>query len=103
MSDESLGVEIPDAAPAATPRPPRPRLRLGAIVWGLIVTATAAVALSLASARESRAGVAEWLGGLTVGAIGLILLLAAGSVVLLISLVTVTRRALRGEEHPPVA
>lgn len=74
---------------------PRPRVRAGAIAWGLIVCAIAGTVLAISTSPVTRAAFTEWSGGLTGGAIGLGVLLAAGFFSLLIGLLAVIRRAQR--------
>jgi len=95
MSDETIELQVPDAPAATSPSPsvPRPRLRVGAIVWGLIVTAVASTSLYVAANPPVRAELADWIGGLTPVSLGLIAILALGAIVLVASLVSVIMRA----------
>ena len=93
MSDETIELPVPDATAATPPSAPRPRLRVGAIVWGLIVTVIAATSLYVATNPPVRADVADWIGGLTPVSLGLIAILALGAIVLVASLVSVVKRA----------
>lgn len=99
MSDETTTTliiptdETADAT-ASTPEP-RPRIRWGAITWGLIVSVIAAVTLSLAGSAQGRSDFADFLGDLTVGLATLIVVLVLGVVVLLLGLLAVIRKAQR--------
>jgi hypothetical protein len=88
---ETIVQQVPDTAA----RPARPRTRWGAVVWGLIVTATAAFILFIGSDAGQRSGFSIWLGGLTPVSIGLIVVLGAGIAIMLIALLAVVRRAQR--------
>ena len=73
----------------------RPRIRWGAIVWGLIVCAIAGATLAVTSEGERREGFALWLTRLTPGGIWLIVVLLAGGILLLLGLLAAIRRAQR--------
>ena len=88
---ETLDQQVPDAAA----RPARPRIRWGAVVWGLIVSASAVFILYIGGDAGQRRGFSAWLGGLTPVSIGLIVILAAGIAIMLIALLALVRRAQR--------
>ena len=73
----------------------RPRIRWGAIVWGLIVCAIAAATLQVTRVAESREGFTLWLTRLTPGGIWLIVVLVTGGILLLLGLLAAVRRAQR--------
>jgi uncharacterized membrane protein YcjF (UPF0283 family) len=73
----------------------RPRTRWGAALWGLLVVLAGTAVLTILSDRGRTAAFADWLGGLTVGAVVVILVLAAGGLVLLLALLALVRRAQR--------
>lgn len=73
----------------------RPRIRWGAIVWGLIVCVIAATTLQVTRTSESREGFVLWLTRLTPGGIWLIVVLVAGGILLLLGLLAAIRRAQR--------
>ena len=102
MSDETVTIPIDETADATASTPiPRPRIRWGAITWGLIVTGIAIVVPSVAGSAQGRGSMADFLGDLTFGSASLILVLALGVTVLLLGLLAVIRRAQR-PAHPPV-
>jgi hypothetical protein len=99
MSDTTTTViETPDA----TVPEPRPRIRVGAIVWGVLVTAIAASALYIRADISRSTEFATWLGGLTPVSIGLLAILAVGLFVLIVALLSVVKRAQTRGGHPPV-
>jgi uncharacterized membrane protein YcjF (UPF0283 family) len=82
---------IPDAAELV----PRPRIRFGAIVWGLVVLVTAVAAYAIGSSGVRRAEFSDWLGNLSGADAALILVITAGVVVLVLSLLALVRKAQR--------
>ena len=62
---------------------PRPRIRFGAIAWGLIVCALAATTLWISTDESRRIAFGDWISGLTPGTSGLIMLLILGILLLL--------------------
>lgn len=98
MTDDTATEAIPDTPEPATGA--RPRIRLGAVIWGLIVIATAAAILWVEGSAERRAAFATWLGGLTPASVTIIAVLALGAFVLVVSLTAVVRRSQR--QHPPI-
>ena len=79
-------------------RLPRPRIRTGAIVWGLIVTAVGAGALALLINPALRQAVIDAILSLTAFGVGIALLAALGALILVIAIVTLIRRAQRRSE-----
>ncbi len=77
-----------------TPQP-RPHVRWGAIVWGLIVIATAGGILFVLADAGRTAAFASWLGGLTWGIAVVVGVLALGALALILGLLAVIRRAQR--------
>lgn len=73
----------------------RPRIRSGAIAWGLIVCGIAVAVLLVVSDGASRTAFASWLGALTPGGYLLIAVLALGGLILLWGLLGLIRRAQR--------
>lgn len=82
--------------PEQTTTAPKPRVRAGAIAWGLIVCGIAGTVLAISTSPENRAAYGEWAAGLTGGAIGLGVVLALGFFSLVIGLLAVIRHAQRG-------
>jgi hypothetical protein len=80
------------------PRLPRPRIRTGAIVWGLIVTAVGVGALVLLINPWLREALLDSLLALTPLGLGLALLAALGLLILVIALVVLIRRAQQRSE-----
>ena len=85
-------------ATATAPAAPRPRIRVGAIVWGMIVCITAATTLIVVSSQQHRAAFGDWLGELTPDSVGILVLVAAGILLLLLGLVSLIRQAQRRTE-----
>lgn len=74
---------------------PRPRIRWGAIVWGVITGSTALTTLLVIGSRERRVAFLDWLTGLTTGGIVLLVALVVGGVILLLGLLALARHAQR--------
>jgi hypothetical protein len=83
------------AQTATEPRVPRPRIRWGAIAWGLLVGTIAVATLAITRTAAVREDFALWLTQLTPGGIWLIVVLAAGGILLLLGLLAAVRRAQR--------
>jgi len=77
----------------------RPRVRIGAVVWGLIVTIVAAVTIVTTLDPVSSAEFADWAGNVSGESIGLIALIAIGGLILLLGLVSLLRQAQRRGER----
>ena len=73
----------------------KPRVRSGAIAWGLLVIGIAISVLVTVSSPASRRNFAEWLGDATPGGIAIIAVLALGAVILLLAALALIRRAQR--------
>jgi hypothetical protein len=72
-----------DARPSGDPELPRPRIRFGAIAWGLIICAIATTTFWVATDDGRRDAFGNWLIGLTPGTFGLIVMLILGGLLLL--------------------
>lgn len=95
-TEEVLTMDAPTETPdVPVQAAPRPRIRWGAIVWGLIVCGIAAVTLQVTRTAESREGFALWLSKLTPGGVWLIVVLITGSILLLLGILAAIRRAQR--------
>lgn len=79
-------------------RLPRPRIRTGAIVWGLIVTAVGAGSLALLINPELRDAVIAAILGMTAFGVGLALLAGLGLLILVLAIASLIRRAQRRAE-----
>ena len=79
----------------AEPTAPRPRVRSGAIAWGLIVIGIAVAVLVTVSSPASRRDFAEWLGDATPGSLAIIGVLALGALIVLLAALALIRRAQR--------
>lgn len=107
---EQTDIEQPDAAIAPTGTFPRPRIRAGAIAWGLIVATIGGIVILVIGDADRRADFAEWIGGATPGGAAFVAVLAVGCFILLLSALALIRRAqhrlatrARPEiEHPPI-
>lgn len=93
MSSEHSAETVSVSAAEAVAR--KPRVRSGAIAWGLIVLGIAISVLVTVSSPASRRGFAEWLGDLTPGSVAIIGVLALGVLILLLAALALIRRAQR--------
>jgi hypothetical protein len=69
--------------PVDTGSLPRPRIRFGAIAWGLLVCALAAATFWIATDDSRRNAFGNWITGLTPGTFGLLVMLIIGGLLLL--------------------
>lgn len=74
---------------------PRPRVRSGAIAWGLIVLAFSALMLTLTTVPGNAVAFANWVTSLTPGTITVIVVVAVGAFILLLAVLSAIRRAQR--------
>jgi len=89
MTTDTATLPAPD--PQAAPLP-RPRIRVGAIVWGLVLVAWGALALRLMTDEGTRAGAIDWLLGLSPLGWIAVGLLAVGALVTLLAITALIRR-----------
>ncbi|GAB3397160.1 hypothetical protein GCM10027568_32580 [Humibacter soli] len=82
---------------------PRPRVRSGAIAWGLIVLAFSALMLTLTTVPGNAVAFAHWASSLTPGTITVIVVVAVGAFILLLALLSAIRRAQRRARSFPTA
>jgi hypothetical protein len=96
MTEQLFPFDEPDR-PATDPSPaaPRPRVRSGAIAWGLIVCASMITLLAVVLSPDARDAFGAWSASLTIASIVLIGVLALGAFVLLIALLSAIRGAQR--------
>ncbi len=73
----------------------RPRIRTGAVVWGLIVTAVGAGALWMLSSPERRQAALDWVLSLTPFGFVIVGFAALGALIFVIGLVVLVRDAQR--------
>lgn len=85
--------EKPAVAPDKAAR--KPRLRAGAIAWGVIVSAASIAVLLIVTSPERRSSFVDWLNSLNVASVSLLSVLALGVVILLITLLSGIRKAQR--------
>lgn len=90
MSESVAGSEAADVT-----TPPKPRVRAGAIAWGLIVIGVAVTVLVIVTRPESREAFADWLGAATPAGIAIVAVLAIGVLILLLAGLALIRRAQR--------
>ena len=81
------------AHPAGTAPLPRPRIRVGAIVWGVLLCAIAALTLWVTTDSSRARAFSDWFTGLPDGAAGLLLLLVVGALLLLWGALAAIRRS----------
>ena len=93
------GIPTPATAVQSTlsPEQPgrKPRIRAGAIAWGIIVSAASIAVLLIVTSPERRGSFVDWLTSLNVASISLLSVLALGVVILLITLLSGIRKAQR--------
>jgi hypothetical protein len=73
----------------------KPRIRAGAITWGVLVSAASLAVLLIVASPERRSSFGDWLNSLNVASISLLSVLALGVVILLITLLSGIRKAQR--------
>jgi len=78
-----------------TPVIPRPRIRAGAIVWGLFVIGIGVTTLSVVADASRRAALFTWATTLTPGGAVLVGVIAIGAVLLLLGVLGAISRAQR--------
>jgi len=88
-TDETILIEPPAASVRG------PQVRIGAIVWGLIVIAVGAATLAVLGSAERRDAVIGWLVHLTPGQGWLVVVLVAGSILLIVGALAFVRRLRR--------
>ncbi|MFC0682818.1 hypothetical protein ACFFGH_33720 [Lysobacter korlensis] len=71
----------------------RPRIRVGAIVWGVLLFAIAALTLWVTTDPARERAFSNWFAGLPEGAAGLLLLLVVGALLLLWGALAAIRRS----------
>lgn len=82
------------ALPTATPR-----VRVGAIAWGLVVCIIAATILAIVTDTARSIAVATWLGSISTGNIWMIVLILAGALTLLIGVASFIGQAQRNRRR----
>ena len=82
-------------APTSTERLPRPRIRTGAVIWGLLLTALGAWVLWIAGTPARRSDALEAVLGLDAFGWTLIAVVTVGGFLTLVALAAVIRRAQR--------
>jgi hypothetical protein len=91
---ELFGTATPAHAGTAEPAPlPRPRIRVGAIVWGVLLSAIAGLTLWVRTDPVREQAFSDWFANLPDGAAGLLLLLVIGAVLLLWGALAAIRRS----------
>jgi len=88
---------IAESAPA-TPVIPRPRIRAGAVVWGLFVIGVASATLYVIADASRRTALFSWATTLTPGGAVLVGVIALGAVLLLLGVLGAISRAQRPVE-----
>ncbi|QEO14057.1 hypothetical protein FLP10_06190 [Agromyces intestinalis] len=91
-------------APAASAPLPRPRVRWGAIIWGLVFAAVAAGVLWILLDPAMRDAVSAWWFALSPGSMLLAALVVLGAVLLIAGVAGLARRASRArhDEEPQI-
>jgi len=89
VTDETILIEPPAASVRG------PQLRIGAIVWGLIVIAIGAGALAVLGSSERRDAALSWLVHLTPGQGWLVVVLVTGAILVIVGALAFVRRLRR--------
>jgi len=89
VTDETILIEQPTASVRG------PQVRIGAIVWGLIVIAVGAGTLAVLGSAERRDAVLSWLVHLTPGQVWLVVVLVTGAILLVVGALAFVRRLRR--------
>ena len=85
----------PDGTEAVAVALPRPRIRTGAIAWGLIVAGVAFTALVVLSSPARRAAAVDWILSLDAFTALVVSLVLLGGFILVLAVVSLIRRAQR--------
>ncbi|TXK18529.1 hypothetical protein [Homoserinibacter sp. GY 40078] len=80
------------ASPTADAPALRPRIRVGALLWGLVLVAVGATTLWIATSRDRRAATLDALVGLDPLGWSVIAVIVVGGIITLIALAAVLRR-----------
>jgi hypothetical protein len=80
------------AAEVERPADPRPRIRFAAIAWGVVFASAALILLGTVVDPARRAMAADWLLSLEGGAVGVILVLTVGGLLVLGGVLGAVRR-----------
>jgi hypothetical protein len=91
---------IGEPAPEAGPSTPRPRIRSGAIVWGVLVSAAAVFLLAIAVSPANAAAFSAWTGSLGWGGAILVGVVALGAFILIMAVLSAIRGAQRRRSAP---
>jgi hypothetical protein len=75
------------------PTLPRPRIRFGAIAWGMFLCVTAATTLWISTDAARRVAFGNWLSELTPGTVGLLATLILGALLLILGALAAIRRS----------
>jgi len=95
----TAALRAPDPEPA-TEQLPRPRIRTGAVIWGLLLTALGGWVLWIAGSSERRADALDAVLGLDAFGWTVIVLVLVGGLLTLLALAAVIRRAQTRHHHP---
>jgi uncharacterized integral membrane protein len=86
---------FPESAADAASVVPRPRVRSGAIAWGLIVIAVGVALLAIVGVPSNASAFATWTASLTPAGFVIIGVIGLGAFILLMALLSIIRRAQR--------
>jgi TRAP-type C4-dicarboxylate transport system permease small subunit len=86
---------VSETEPMTDAAPRRPRIRWGALAWGLILVVTALATLTVAGDATARADIVDWWTGLGVAGGIVVAVLAVGGFILLQGVLALLRRAQR--------
>ena len=95
VEESALAAPVAESLSPTEPRVQRPRIRSGAIVWGLIVSATAVFLLAIVTSPANSAAFSTWTGSLGWGGAILAGVIALGAFILIMALLSVIRGAQR--------
>jgi hypothetical protein len=93
---EPIAEPMTETAPVA----PKPRIRSGAIVWGVLVSAAAVFLLTIVTSPTNAAAFSAWTGSLGWGGVILVAAIALGAFILIMALLSAIRNAQRRRSAP---
>lgn len=82
----------PHKTPGTDEELPRPRVRAGALVWGVVLIIAGTIALAVLTSRQRRDDVLAWLTSLDGATVALLAVLAVGMLLLAIAGLALVRR-----------
>lgn len=97
---ESAPESVRESMTASAPQTPKPRIRSGAVVWGLLVSAAAVFMLMIVVSPANAAAFNAWTGSLGWGGAILVGVVALGAFILIMAVLSAIRGAQRRRSAP---